>query len=74
MKSHNEAKPYECEICQRGFKMQSNLERHKILHTGEMRFCCSYCGKTFTQNDNLQLHVRTYHTNERPYLCNECGE
>lgn len=56
------------------FKIQSNLERHKILHTGNLPFCCSYCGKTFSQSDNLQLHVRTYHTYERPFLCYECGK
>uniref|UniRef100_A0A8C4SUT8 C2H2-type domain-containing protein n=1 Tax=Erpetoichthys calabaricus TaxID=27687 RepID=A0A8C4SUT8_ERPCA len=49
-------KPY---LSKRGKRFsQSRLRRHKRIHTGEKRYCCSECGKRFSQSSTLQTHMR----------------
>ncbi|CAH1779863.1 unnamed protein product [Owenia fusiformis] len=35
------------------------------------RHRCKYCGKVFSSNKALEIHIRS-HTGERPYKCNVC--
>ncbi|XP_062860730.1 histone-lysine N-methyltransferase PRDM9-like [Trichomycterus rosablanca] len=64
---------YHCSDCGRSFARRSNLQRHRVIHTGEKPYHCAACGKSFTQQIHLQVHQRL-HTGEKPYQCSQCGK
>ena len=74
MKNTHGPKIFVCSECSRGFKENSKLVRHKLVHTGERRFRCPFdtCGQMFTLEFNVRTHMRI-HTGERPYRCNVVG-
>lgn len=45
----------------------------KLTDTGEEPFCCTYCGKGFTDYSNLKQHL-LIHTGEKLYECDKCGK
>ena len=53
----NPQKPYECEVCNKGFRMKSHLTDHRRIHTGEKPFACPQCDKTFRQKSALTQHL-----------------
>uniref|UniRef100_A0A1Y1LHH7 Protein krueppel n=2 Tax=Photinus pyralis TaxID=7054 RepID=A0A1Y1LHH7_PHOPY len=71
-KKHSDSRPFTCDLCGKGFMLQSDLTCHKLVHTD--LFGCKYCGKRFTAPSKLQRHVRT-HTGEKPFRCDvkDCG-
>jgi uncharacterized Zn-finger protein len=38
------------------------------------QFKCSLCSKRFAKKSHLNSHIRTVHSEERPYHCNECNK
>ncbi|XP_045889755.1 zinc finger protein 664-like isoform X2 [Micropterus dolomieu] len=66
-------KALHCDICGRGCKSKSNLQRHMRSHTGEKPYSCTTCGKDFRYGCSLKAHMIS-HTDEKPYLCKTCGK
>lgn len=69
----NAKRLHTCEVCGKSFFARHQLSLHMQLHAGK-RFPCDYpdCRMAFRDNASLTYHKRM-HTNERPYLCDECG-
>ncbi|XP_037314131.2 sal-like protein 3 isoform X1 [Pungitius pungitius] len=40
-------------------------------NTGRLQHACRFCGKMFSSDSSLQIHLRS-HTGERPYQCPVC--
>ena len=63
----------ECEVCQKHFAHQGDLNRHMTVHTQERLHECAICALRFFQRVHLRTHMFT-HTGEKPYKCKECNK
>ncbi|KAJ8945451.1 hypothetical protein NQ314_009203 [Rhamnusium bicolor] len=57
MKSHNNYRPFICEICGQSYKHKTAFNIHMDMHNGINPFTCIYCSKSFTQKGALVRHV-----------------
>ncbi len=81
-KTHNENEEnseYACSLCNKSYGRKVLLERHMKSHYTESEglkqkksFECDKCGKLFDQQFLLNKHL-VVHSEERPYVCDECG-
>lgn len=62
---------WNCE-CGRTFRFLSQFVIHQRIHTGERPFKCPQCGKGFSKNSNLNLHLKTHSRNNIYKKCMFC--
>jgi hypothetical protein len=67
---------YSCAECKEMFSSKRNLSAHKRMHmkhNGPSELVCEYCSRKFLQRHRLLAHLRS-HTNEKPFICENCGQ
>jgi len=53
--------PLKCPTCDKQFPVPSLLERHMRTHTNERPYQCRFCGRSYSQSGNLNVHLKTIH-------------
>ncbi|XP_073341869.1 uncharacterized protein [Pagrus major] len=61
-----------CGYCDQTFKFLSQFIIHQRVHTGERPFKCPECGKGFSKNSNLNLHLKTHRKSNIYQKCQFC--
>jgi len=65
-------KNYVCSECGTGFVSSKDLNRHRVVHTGEKPYSCPYCDQKFTAPSSRATHIRSIHEKSQEFLCPEC--
>lgn len=60
---HMKEKIHECNLCTMRFYTKSDVNRHRVTHTGEKNFTCSFCNNLFATKDSLRRHLKRTHIN-----------
>ncbi|XP_017860407.1 PREDICTED: oocyte zinc finger protein XlCOF28 [Drosophila arizonae] len=60
---------FRCDVCDRGFQRERDLQRHRALHLDSL-FACKICGQNFNRREQLQRHELEVHGPN--YTCPIC--
>ena len=52
-----------CDMCLFSASDHNTLRRHRMRHTGQKSYGCSFCAYTCIQAASLKLHIRSKHPN-----------
>ncbi|KAI9248098.1 hypothetical protein BY458DRAFT_526760 [Sporodiniella umbellata] len=52
---------YPCPTCLKTFSRPSALETHRLSHTKEKPFVCTWCRKKFSVASNMRRHLKKTH-------------
>lgn len=68
-----------CEACHAKFQTATALKNHQVSLCHERinanaRWECVHCDFKTTSKGSLRIHVRQWHTNEKPFHCTPCGK
>lgn len=58
-------KRYQCPTCSRWFSKKYHMKNHQTIHLNQKLFACTLCTKKYTNQGNLDRHIRVFHHNEK---------
>ena len=61
---HQERKPIVCNICQKGFETNAQIQKHQLRHLKFGRDC-HFCSATFPSNACRNRHLLKQHEDEK---------
>ncbi|XP_068233025.1 zinc finger and SCAN domain-containing protein 2-like [Palaemon carinicauda] len=62
-----------CKICDKMFA-DRNFYRKHMQQCHSEKHKCPICCRTYSRVSSLKVHMKVLHTNEKPYLCDICGQ
>ncbi|KAF5282407.1 hypothetical protein FQR65_LT14301 [Abscondita terminalis] len=65
-------RPHKCQCCSASFTRTVHLKRHMLTHSGERKFNCDICKKSF-YSSYAKEHMR-FHSGEKNFPCKICGK
>ncbi|XP_055951454.1 zinc finger protein 26-like [Argiope bruennichi] len=66
-KDSSDEKPYECDKCEKRYKTEIDLSKHRCDNDGPRTFVCKECGKRFNRIYHLQRHEELHNRTEPLY-------
>lgn len=76
IKRHEDKKQtkYTCKACKREFHHRAHLDNHiNLVHSKEKGISCNDCGKSFSTQDCLDLHMES-HKVDKKHQCKVCNK
>lgn len=67
---------FNCASCDKSFTSRSDLTNHLRTHTQEKQFACHFekCSKVFVHKANLNVHIRSAHSEIGGFKCDICNK
>jgi KRAB domain-containing zinc finger protein len=72
----SELKPFQCKICLKTYKKESDILIHDMMHRQNPTFKCDLCGRKFKKEQDVLNHVNAVHMVNKKYAfsCERCNK